>query len=58
MRPAAQTTETENKNKNGESEEVEREISHELTDWLQEFRENLVVVKPRAKKSRHFQVIL
>ena len=29
--------------KNGESEEVQRDISHELPDWLQEFRENLVV---------------
>ena len=26
----------------GESEEVQREISHELLDWLQEKRENLV----------------
>ena len=26
----------------GESEEVQRDISHELPDWLQEFRENLV----------------
>ena len=34
--------ETENKNKNGEHEEVQRDISHELLDWLQEFRENLV----------------
>ena len=36
-----ESTETENKNKNGESEEVQRDISHELPDWLQEFRENL-----------------
>ena len=35
-------TETENKNKNGESEEVQRDVSHELLDWLLEFRENLV----------------
>ena len=27
---------------NEESEEVQRDISHELPDWLQEFRENLV----------------
>ena len=26
----------------GESEEVQRDMSHELPDWLQEFRENLV----------------
>ena len=30
------------KPKNVESEEVQRDISHELPDWLQEFRENLV----------------
>ena len=40
--PPHETTETENNNKNGESEEVQRDISHELPDWLQEFRENLV----------------
>ena len=33
---------TENKNKNEESEEVQSDISHDLPDWLQEFRENLV----------------
>ena len=31
--PLHETTETENKNKNGESEEVQKDISHELTDW-------------------------
>ena len=40
--PLHETTEFENKNKNWESEEVRRDISHELPDWLQEFRENLV----------------
>ena len=35
-----ESTETENKNKSGESEEVQRDLSHELLDWLQE--ENLV----------------
>ena len=30
------------KQKNGEREEVQRDISHELPDWLQEFRVNLV----------------
>ena len=34
--------ESENQNKNAESEEVQRDISHELPDWLQEFRENLI----------------
>ena len=40
--PLHVSTETENKNKNGESEEVQRKKPHELPDWLQEFRENLV----------------
>ena len=40
--PLHETTETENKNKNREPEEVQRDISHELLDWLQEFREILV----------------
>ena len=37
--PLRETTQTENKNKNGESEEVQRDISHELLDWPQEFKE-------------------
>ena len=37
-----ETTETENKTKNGDSEEAQRDLSHELPEWLQEFRENLV----------------
>ena len=40
--PLHESKETENKNENGESEEVQRDISHELPDWLQEFRENFV----------------
>ena len=40
--PLHDSTETENKSKNGESKEVQRDIAHELPDWLQEFRENLV----------------
>ena len=40
--PLHESTETENKNKNEDREEVQREISHELPDWLLEFRENLV----------------
>ena len=39
--PLHETTETGNKNKNGEPEEVHRDCSHELPDWLQEFREDL-----------------
>ena len=40
--PLHDSAETEKQNKNRESEEVQRGISHELPDWLQEFRENLV----------------
>ena len=40
--PLHEPTETENKNKNEGREEVQRDISHELPDWLQEIRENLV----------------
>ena len=36
------STEVENQNENRESKEVQRDISHELPDWLQEFRENVV----------------
>ena len=36
------TTETENKNKNEVREEVQSDLLHDLPDWLQEFRENLV----------------
>ena len=35
-------TETENNNKNERREEVRSDPLHELPDWLQEFRENLV----------------
>ena len=41
--PLHDSAETEKQNKNRESEEVQREKSHELPDWLQELRENLVV---------------
>ena len=37
-----ESTGTENQNKNREPEEVQRDVSHDLPDWLQEFRENLV----------------
>ena len=40
--PLHESTETENKNINGESEEVQRDVSHELPDWLKEFKDNLV----------------
>ena len=40
--PLHKSTETENKNKNEGREEVQSDLLHELLDWLQEFRENLV----------------
>ena len=40
--PLHESTETENKNQNERGEGVQRDISHELPDWLREFRENLV----------------
>ena len=40
--PLHETTETEHKNINRESKEVQRDISHELPDWLHEFKEILV----------------
>ena len=63
--PLHESTETENFFfTKKEREEVQRDISHELPDWLQEFRENLVdeststeLEETRARKSRHFQVI-
>ena len=39
--PLHDSTETKNQ-KNGESKEVQRDISHELPDWIQELRGNLV----------------
>ena len=41
--PSRASAETENKNKNEGHEEVQCDLLHELLDWLQEFRENLVV---------------
>ena len=41
-RPAARIPRNRKQNINGESEEVQKGSSHELHDWLQEFRENLV----------------
>ena len=40
--PPHRSTETENTNKNEGREEVQSEKTHDLPDWLQEFRENLV----------------
>ena len=41
-KPAAQTFRNQKLKKNEEREEEQRDISHELPDWLQEFREYLV----------------
>ena len=51
--PLHETTETQNKNESGESEEVQRDISHELPDRLQDFRENLVDEGTPEKHRRH-----
>ena len=40
--PLHGSTETENTNKNEGREDVQSDLLHELPDWLQEFRENLV----------------
>ena len=51
--PLHDTTETENKNKNCESEEVQRDISHELPGWLQEDSENLVDARTSTEPWRN-----
>ena len=63
--PLHDSTETEKQNKkNRESMEVQRDISHELPDWLQEFRKNLVDESTSEKcrrdlmqRSAHFQFV-
>ena len=40
--PLHESTETENKNRNEGREDAQSDLLHELPDWLQEFRENLV----------------
>ena len=40
--PLRESTETENKNKNEGREEAQSDLWHDLSDWLLEFRENLV----------------
>ena len=40
--PLHESTETENKNNNEGREEIQSDLLHDLPDWLQEFRENLV----------------
>ena len=42
VNPLHESTETENQNENREPKEVQSDLLHELPDWLQEFRENLV----------------
>ena len=42
-----------------EAEEVQRDVPHELPDWLQEFRENLVDESILTEPwRRHFQFVL
>ena len=40
--PLHESTETENKNKNEGREEVQSDLLHDLRDWLQDFKENVV----------------
>ena len=40
--PLDKPTETENKNKNEGREEVQSDLLHDLSDWLQDFKENVV----------------
>ena len=40
--PMHKPTETKNKNKNEGREEVQSDLLHDLPDWLQDFRENLI----------------
>ena len=40
--PLHTPTETEKQNKNEGREEVQSDLLHDLPDWLQEFRENVV----------------
>ena len=59
--PQRESKETENKNKNGDSKEVHRDISFELPDWLQEFKENLVEVLQQSlgeTQSREVETLL
>ena len=51
--PVHRSTETENTNKNEGREEVQSDVSHELPDWLQEFRENLVDESTSTKPWRN-----
>ena len=52
-------TETENQNKNEGPEDVQSDLLHDLPDWLQEFRENLVdesgPTKPRGNPANKDQ---
>ena len=47
--PLHKPTENENKNKHEGDEEVQSDQKHELPDWLQEFRENLVDERSRLE---------
>ena len=63
--PLHESAETENQNGNRESKEVQRDTSHELPGWLQEFRENLVDESTSEelrrdlmqRSRRHFQFV-
>ena len=46
-------TETENKNKHEGHEEVQSDLLHDMPDWLQEFKENLVDESVPAESRRN-----
>ena len=54
-------TETENKKKDEGREEVQSDLLHEFSDWLQEFRENLVdersPLEPRETRSLDIETL-
>ena len=56
VKPAAFINKTENTNKNEGHEEVQSNLLHDLPDWLQGFRENLVdessPLEPRGETLR------
>ena len=51
--PLQKPPETENTNKNEDDEEVQGEVLHDLRDWLQEYRGNLVVESSPSEPRRN-----
>ena len=53
--PLHESTETEKNNNNEEREEIQRDISHELPDWLQDFREKWVDESSPTKPRKNLE---